>query len=105
MVGSQACCWLSATVLGMVAAEPFTTSSTLVVSTADTTTEPTAEFVEVLVEGLIDELIGALVACVILNGSDGVRAVRDGRKTRDGYCDEYSRCTRVLHIRRCCKNI
>ena len=82
----------------MVAAEPFTTSSTLVVSTADITAEPTAEFVEVLVEGLIDELIGALVACVTLNGSDGVRVVRvvrDGRKTRGGYCDEYSRCPDV----------
>ena len=59
----------------MVAEEPFTTSSTLVVSTADTTTEPTAELVEVLVEGLIDALIGALVDCVTLNGSDGLRAV------------------------------
>ena len=68
----------------MIAAEPFTTSSTLVVSTADITAEPTAEFVEVLVEGLIAELIGTLVACVTLNGADGVRVVRDGRKTRAG---------------------
>ena len=79
----------------MVAAEPFTTSSTLVVTTADITAEPTAEFVEVLVEGLIDELIGTLVACVALNGFDGVRVVKDGRKTRGGYCDEYSRCPDV----------
>ena len=64
---------MSATVLGMVAAEPFMTSSTLVVSTADITTEPTAE---VLVEGLIDEMIGALVACVTLNGSNGERRER-----------------------------
>ena len=79
----------------MVAAEPFTTSSTLVVSTANITTEPTAEFVEVLVEGLINELIGTLVACVIFNGSDGVRVVRDSRKTRGRYCDEYSHCPDV----------
>ena len=79
----------------MVAAEPFTTSSMLVLSTADITAEPAAEFVEVLVGGLIDELIGTLMACVTFNGSDGVCVVRDGRKTRGGYCDEYSRCPDV----------
>ena len=71
---------LRATVLGMVTAEPLTASRTLAANAANTPTALTAGFVDVLVEGWIDELIGELMVCVTLMGSDGVRAVRNGRK-------------------------